>query len=228
MCRAINLVTGASRVVKTIKKPVRNIAAFNQEMALMKRMDHPNIIKLMETFEDYRNIYFVLEVCAGGEVLDHLLQSGFSEGQVAVLMQQLLRGVYYMHANGVCHRNLTFKNLLLQTKGPIERNLIKIGDLGLACQFKEGQVLTTKAGTPYYVAPQVLTGKYDAKCDLWSCGIIMYVLLCGYPPFTGASDAEILGKVRSGAYTFQRDDWSKVSEDAKNLTRLGHRSAMAG
>merc|ERR1712014_410560 len=93
-------------------------------------------------------------------------------------------------------------------------------DFGLSCSFTADQVLTTKAGTPYYVAPQVLAGKYDQLSDLWSCGVIMYVLLCGYPPFFGETDAEVLSKVRLGNFSFNAADWKNVSEDAKNLIRM--------
>merc|ERR1712151_777968 len=93
-------------------------------------------------------------------------------------------------------------------------------DFGLSCKYSEGQVLTTKAGTPYYVAPQVLAGKYDQLSDLWSVGVIMYVMLCGYPPFFGETDAEVLSKVRLGNFSFNAADWKNVSEDAKNLIRL--------
>merc|ERR550539_2342239 len=105
------------------------------------------------------------------------------------------------------------------TKDPIEKSLLKIIDFGLSCSFAADQVLTTKAGTPYYVAPQVLAGKYDHMSDLWSCGVIMYVMLCGYPPFYGDTDAEVLSKVWLGNFSFNAADWKNVSEDAKNLVR---------
>merc|ERR1712232_1297782 len=125
-----------------------------------------------------------------------------------------------MHENHVCHRDLKPENFIFSTKEPIEKTLLKIIDFGLSCSFKEGQVLTTKAGTPYYVAPQVLAGKYDHQSDLWSLGVIMYVLLCGYPPFFGETDAEVLSKVRLGNFSFNAADWKNVSEDAKNLIRM--------
>merc|ERR1712232_1345575 len=125
-----------------------------------------------------------------------------------------------MHENHVCHRDLKPENFIFSTKEPIEKTLLKIIDFGLSCSFKEGQVLTTKAGTPYYVAPQVLAGKYDHLSDLWSCGVIMYVLLCGYPPFFGETDAEVLSKVRLGNFSFNAADWKNVSEDVKNLIRM--------
>jgi len=98
--------------------------------------------------------------------------------------------------------------------------LLKIIDFGLSCAYEPGQVLTTKAGTPYYVAPQVLAGKYDQMADMWSIGVIMYVMLCGYPPFFGETDADVLAKVRLGNFSFNAADWKNISEDAKNLIRL--------
>jgi len=107
------------------------------------------------------------------------------------------------------------------TKEKIEKSNLKIIDFGLSCRFEPGGApLTTKAGTPYYVAPQVLAGKYDELSDLWSVGVIMYVMLCGYPPFFGETDAEVLSKVRLGNFSFNATDWKNISEDAKNLIRL--------
>merc|ERR1719327_2474107 len=184
-------------------------------------MDHPNIIKLFESFEDHRNIYLVMELCTGGELFDRIIDAGhFTEVQAAILMQQIIRAIYYMHENHVCHRDLKPENFIFSTKEPIEKSLLKIIDFGLSCSFKPDQVLTTKAGTPYYVAPQVLAGKYDHLSDLWSCGVIMYVLLCGYPPFFGETDAEVLSKVRLGNFSFNATDWKNISEDAKNLIRM--------
>ena len=199
---------------------MKNIDRFKQEIAIMKMMDHPNIIKLYETFEDHRNIYLVMELCAGGELFDRIIESGhFTEVQAATLMQQIVRAIYYMHENKVCHRDLKPENFLFTTKEPIEKNTLKIIDFGLSCIFEPNQVLTTKAGTPYYVAPQVLQGKYDELSDVWSCGVIMYVILCGYPPFFGETDAEVLSKVRLGNFSFNAADWKNVSEAAKDLIR---------
>eukprot|EP00933_Yihiella_yeosuensis_P082329 TRINITY_DN9617_c0_g1_i1.p1 TRINITY_DN9617_c0_g1~~TRINITY_DN9617_c0_g1_i1.p1 ORF type:complete len:508 (+),score=127.39 TRINITY_DN9617_c0_g1_i1:41-1564(+) len=219
--KATNKSTKAIRAVKTISKgQMKNIERFKQEIAIMKMMDHPNIIKLFETFEDHRNIYLVMELCSGGELFDKIIESGhFTEVQAAILMQQIIRAIYYMHENHVCHRDLKPENFLFQNKDPIEKNYLKIIDFGLSCKFESDQVLSTKAGTPYYVAPQVLAGKYDHISDLWSCGVIMYVLLCGYPPFFGDTDADVLAKVRLGNFNFNPADWKNVSDDAKNLIR---------
>mmetsp|Transcript_65300 Transcript_65300/g.181580 ORF Transcript_65300/g.181580 Transcript_65300/m.181580 type:complete len:503 (+) Transcript_65300:93-1601(+) len=220
--KAKNKSTGASRAVKSIPKDhMKNIERFKQEIAIMKMMDHPNIIKLYESFEDRKNIYLVMELCTGGELFDRIIEAGhFTEMQAAIIMQQIVRAIYYMHENHVCHRDLKPENFIFMTTDPIEKAHLKIIDFGLSCAFKPDQVLSTKAGTPYYVAPQVLAGKYDHLSDLWSCGVIMYVLMCGYPPFFGETDAEVLSKVRLGNFSFNASDWKNVSEDAKNLIRM--------
>eukprot|EP00930_Biecheleria_cincta_P014487 TRINITY_DN1243_c0_g1_i2.p1 TRINITY_DN1243_c0_g1~~TRINITY_DN1243_c0_g1_i2.p1 ORF type:complete len:503 (-),score=138.31 TRINITY_DN1243_c0_g1_i2:211-1719(-) len=220
--KAKNKATKAERAIKTIpKSQMKNAERFKQEIAIMKMMDHPNIIKLYESFEDHRNIYLVMELCLGGELFDKIIELGhFTEVQAALLMQQIIRAIYYMHENSICHRDLKPENFLFANKDNIEKNFLKIIDFGLSCKFEKDQMLTTKAGTPYYVAPQVLNGKYDQQSDIWSCGVIMYVLLCGYPPFFGDSDHEVLAKVRLGNFNFSPSDWKNVSDDAKNLIRM--------
>eukprot|EP00420_Gonyaulax_spinifera_P029424 CAMPEP_0197876834 /NCGR_PEP_ID=MMETSP1439-20131203/5714_1 /TAXON_ID=66791 /ORGANISM="Gonyaulax spinifera, Strain CCMP409" /LENGTH=579 /DNA_ID=CAMNT_0043496139 /DNA_START=44 /DNA_END=1782 /DNA_ORIENTATION=+ len=221
VCKARNKGTGVVRAVKSISKAqMKNIDRFHQEIAIMKMMDHPNICKLFESFEDNRKIYLVIELCVGGELFDRIIDSGhFTEVQAAITMQHMFRAIYYMHECHVCHRDLKPENFLFTTKEAIDKSTLKVIDFGLACKFTPGQVLSTKAGTPYYVAPQVLVGKYDQSSDLWSLGVIMYVLLCGYPPFHGETDADVLAKVRLGNFSFTAADWRGVSEDAKNLIR---------
>jgi calcium-dependent protein kinase len=127
-----------------------------------------------------------------------------------------------MHTvKSIAHRDLKPENFLLLSKDKIDAkgNHLKIIDFGLSCPFLPGQVLKTKAGTPYYVAPEVLTGAYDEKSDLWSSGVIMFVLHCGYPPFFGESDAEVLKKVKAGKFEFNKADWKKVSDASKNLIK---------
>merc|ERR1719446_1422013 len=117
------------------------------EASIMKLMDHPNIIKLFETFEDSRHVYLVMELCAGGGLVDHVKRNGgyFTEPVVACLMRQILRSVCYMHVKGICHRDLKPENFLLLTKDPIERNVLKIIDFGVSCRFRKGESLRDKA-----------------------------------------------------------------------------------
>lgn len=181
--------SGAKRAVKAMSKGnPKHVQRFRQEIGILKSMDHPNIIKLFETFEDRARIYLVMELCDGGELFDRIIQAGhFTEQNAAVVMQQMLSAVFYMHRNLVCHRDLKPENFLFASKGPIDKSVLKLIDFGLSTRFKQGggPSLCTKAGTPYYVAPQVLQGKYDLACDIWSCGVIMFTMMTGYPPFYG-------------------------------------------
>jgi calcium-dependent protein kinase len=221
VCRSTHKSTKVVRAIKTIPKgKMRNVERFKKEIAIMKMMDHPNIIKLFETFEDHRNIYLAMELCTGGELFERIIQQGsFGEGDAATVMQQALRAVRYMHEHKIAHRDLKPENFLFQSEAPICDNVLKLIDFGLACNFKDDRPMATRAGTPYYVSPQVLTGKYDHQCDIWSCGVIMFIMLCGYPPFYGQSDREVLDKVRQGTLSFRDADWKAISEDAKELVR---------
>jgi len=184
-------------------------------------MDHPNIIKLFETFEDHHNIYLAMELCSGGELFDRIVEaSHFSEKDAAIIMQQILRAIFYLHEQHICHRDLKPENFLFQSKDPIEGNILKLIDFGLSSKFKDGEAMSSRAGTPYYVSPQVLAGKYNHLSDLWSAGVIMYILLCGAPPFFGHTDQEVLAKVKHGHLSFSPREWSGVSEDAKDLVRM--------
>mmetsp|Transcript_3698 Transcript_3698/g.6638 ORF Transcript_3698/g.6638 Transcript_3698/m.6638 type:complete len:486 (-) Transcript_3698:107-1564(-) len=218
--------TGSVRAMKTISKTVggannsKVLERFYCEIQIMKGLDHPSIIKLYETFEDKRNLYLIMEMCSGGELFDKIVEAGhFNEGQAAIVMKQMIGAIYYLHTKGICHRDLKPENFLFQTKDKIEKNVLKLIDFGLATKYKPGQPLKTKSGTPYYVSPQVLSGSYNELCDIWSCGVIMYVLLCGYPPFLADTDPQVLALVRRGHFTFPSEDWSQVSGDAKDLIK---------
>lgn len=207
--------------VKMVSKAhLKNTERFRQEIAIMKNLDHPNIIKLYETYEDKAQIHLVMEKCEGGDLFDRIIkEKTFKETDSAHLVQQVLRAVYYMHENGVCHRDLKPENFLFLDDSDIEDSTIKVIDFGLSTPFEKGQTMTTMVGTPFYVAPQVLSGSYDEKCDLWSVGVIMYVLLCGYPPFNGKNEHEITSKVRVGQYSFNPEYWDGISNECKDLIR---------
>ncbi|XP_026189817.1 calcium-dependent protein kinase 2 [Cyclospora cayetanensis] len=219
VCRAVNKATKTVRAVKTISKSkVRNVKRFKQEISIMKSLDHPNIIKLFETFEDHKNVYLVMELCRGGELFDRIIEQGyFSEAHACYIMRCILAALFYLHKHGIVHRDLKPENFMFLDKG--KDAPFKIIDFGLATRFSSNAFMSTRAGTPFYVAPQVLQGKYTYKCDMWSAGVIMYILLCGYPPFHGENDAEILSRVKVGRYSFNEQDWRGVSNEAKDLVR---------
>eukprot|EP00923_Selenidium_pygospionis_P038206 GHVN01066753.1.p1 GENE.GHVN01066753.1~~GHVN01066753.1.p1 ORF type:complete len:436 (+),score=36.50 GHVN01066753.1:1403-2710(+) len=187
--------TGAIRAAKKIPKCyVEDVERFSNEIDIMKWMDHPNIVRLHETFEDAHDFYLVEEYCQGGELLDRLMEEGsFTELSASKIMKQILLAVSYCHSQGVAHRDLKPENFLFLNETP--DSPLKLIDFGLARRFAHSRAMQTKAGTPYYVAPQVLLGNYGPECDVWSAGVIMYILLCGYPPFNAPSDRSIMEKV---------------------------------
>jgi len=221
VCRATCKKTGIQRAVKTVvKKSIKDVQAFQREIEITRNMDHPNIIKLFETFEDHRSIYLVMELCEGGELFDRLVELGhLTEAQAAMLVQQICRALCYVHGHGVCHRDLKPENFLFAAKGPMEGSPLKLIDFGFSRCFEPGEVLHTALGTPDYVAPEVLSKAYGTPCDLWSCGVIAYCILCGKPPFCGRTDNAVLAAVRSGRYSMDGPAWEHISEDAKDLVR---------
>merc|ERR1719460_188504 len=221
VCQGTNKKTNAVRAIKTIpKKGMPDIARFAQEIEVMQVLDHPNIVKLYETYEDSKNVYLVMECCTGGELFDRIIAAKFFlERSAAHVVKQILTGVYYMHNNFIAHRDLKPENFLLANEQDVMKSPLKIIDFGLSRRFEAGVPMTTRACTPYYVAPEVLEGKYNEKCDAWSIGVIMYILLCGAPPFFGDSDPEILKKVKKGKFDFDMDPWREASDDAKDLIK---------
>lgn len=207
--------------VKTISKvKAKSLSSISDEIEIMRALHHRNIVKLIDTFEDRRTVHLVMELCAGGELSDRLVEVGkFTECQAAGLMEQIFDAVAFLHNKQICHRDLKPENILFSSLEPIEQSTLKLIDFGSACTFHKGQLMRTKAGSSYFVAPQVLFGKYDHSSDLWSCGIIMHILLCGYPPFYGEHEEEVLAKVRKGSFSFAPKDWKKVSEEAQTFIR---------
>merc|ERR1719277_2835024 len=132
-------------------------------------------------------------------------------------MQQIFHSVQYMHTSGVVHRDLKLQNFMLYHDSPIANNVVKLVDFGFARAWQPGQVLTTKVGTPYYVAPQVLEGSYDNKSDTWSCGVVMFILLMGYPPFTADTNQELFRAIRRQSLNFSNHSWKGVSANAPDL-----------
>jgi calcium-dependent protein kinase len=219
--RATQRVSGKERAVKRMssRNPDQS-SRCRREVAIMSSVDHPNIVKLVETFQDSRNTYLVVELCRGGELLSRMVAYGgsLSEQHASMVLQQIFRGTLYLHQCSIAHRDLKPENLLFASDAPVHGNTVKIIDFGFARTCTEGQVLTTKVGTPIFVAPEVLTGRgYGKQCDNWSIGIIAHVLLCGYPPFRGSSDQSVLRKVARGRFDFLPKHWARVSSNARAL-----------
>lgn len=225
--RAAHRSTGAAVAVKSVRKmggPGGEVQRriLDAEIAVLHRMDHPGIVRLHEVIEDSAFVHLAMELCLGGALLDAIIEdedNKFTERQAAVLMRQIVAPVSHMHARGACHRDLKLENFLLRDKCAIDESIVKIVDFGLARWFTDGEPMTSKVGSRLYTAPEVAAGSYSQACDLWSCGVIAYILLCGRPPFQGKSDAEMAASIRSGSVSFPQADWGDVSDDAKNLIR---------
>ncbi|OII71297.1 calcium calmodulin dependent protein kinase [Cryptosporidium ubiquitum] len=219
LCR--DKVTHVERAIKIIRKTSVSTSSNStllEEVAVLKLLDHPNIMKLYDFFEDKRNYYIVMECYKGGELFDEIIhRMKFNEVDAAVIIRQVLSGVTYLHKHNIVHRDLKPENLLLESKD--KDAMIKIVDFGLSAVFENQKKMKERLGTAYYIAPEVLRKKYDEKCDVWSIGVILFILLAGYPPFGGQTDQEILKKVEKGKYTFDSPEWKSVSEGAKDLIK---------
>ena len=196
-----------------------NFLILKRELQYLKVLDHPNVVKIYEVFEDSKNVSIVMDYFSGGELFDRLEKKGrFPEPEAAVLMYSLFHSISHMHTKGISHRDLKPENFLFENKR--EESEIKVIDFGLANNYETlGNEMHTMVGTPYYVAPEVLRQNYGKECDLWSLGVIMYAVLSGFPPFNGESDQEIKRKILKGDYHFKHAEWETVSKEAKELIK---------
>lgn len=213
--------THLQRAIKEIRKfPGHQSSQFIDEVAILSRTDHPHIMKVYEFYETQDRYYIVSELLTGGELFDYVVKSRhLSEALAARVMDQLLGAVGYLHQLGIVHRDLKPENLLLEVPPKDSLINIKLIDFGTSCLISSAEKLKQRLGTPFYMAPEVLKGNYTEKCDLWSCGVIAYLLLSGCLPFNSKSDAEVLEQVQSSTVEFPASRWKGVSEDAKDLTR---------
>lgn len=198
-----------------------DLEKFRREIKILIKTDHPNIIKLYEVFETKKALYLIMEKCNGGELFDKIINhigSGqmYSEKMAANLILQIMSAVDYCHKNGICHRDLKPENILFLNKGDEDNNPIKVIDFGLSQLIGEKKKLTSQVGTAYYVPPEILVGEYSQKCDVWSVGIIICILLTGEPPFNGPNDTAIYNKIKNFEYYFS-EKWKYISNEAKDL-----------
>ncbi|CAD8124734.1 unnamed protein product [Paramecium sonneborni] len=211
--------TGLIRAMKQIKKSSliqEEQQRLFAEMNILKNLDHPHIVKLYELYQDAQNYYLITEYLSGGELFERIkAMTTFNEKKAAEYMRQILSAVMYCHEQKIVHRDLKPENILFVNDN--QNSPLKIIDFGTSRKYDPSKKMTKKLGTPYYIAPEVLKQDYNEKCDIWSCGVILYILLCGYPPFIGKTEKEIMKKVGEGKYEFDADDWNQISKEAKNL-----------
>ncbi|KAH7512471.1 calcium-dependent protein kinase 32 [Ziziphus jujuba] len=215
--------TGDKFACKSIsKKKLRtavDIDDVRREVEIMKHMPkHPNIVSLKDTYEDENAVHLVMELCEGGELFDRIVARGhYTERAAAAVTKTIVEVVQVCHKNGVMHRDLKPENFLFGNKK--ETAPLKAIDFGLSVFFKPGERFTEIVGSPYYMAPEVLKRNYGPEVDVWSAGVILYILLCGVPPFWAETEQGVAQAIIRSVVDFKRDPWPKVSDNAKDLVK---------
>jgi len=220
--RSTGVVKADIVAIKTIpKKKVSDPQKIKAEFNVLRQLDHPHICKAYECYEDRRNIYLVMDICSGGTLLEVLCKrSRFTESDAANVMRQVLSALAYLHESNFVFRDLKTENIMFAK--PLEKGEVgnvKLIDFGLCCPFERGTKIMKAAGTPYSVAPELVTSpvQYDQKCDAWSSGVVMFIILSGQYPFRAKTRDELLQQIRREPVSFKDKVWKKISKDAKNL-----------
>jgi len=216
---------GEKYAVKVIDKSLikEDIKLLKREIDIMKKVDHKNILKLHEIYEDDEKVYIVMELINGSELFDRIVEKGFySEKNAQVIIRQILEAVAYLHAKGIAHRDLKPENLLCSGEG--EQEIVKIADFGLSKIQTDEEFLKTSCGTPGYVAPEVLLCEsYDHSVDMWGVGVVTYILLAGFPPFSDPKNPDdekaTFERVINVEYDMDDECWDDVSDMAKDFIK---------
>ncbi|KAI4364161.1 hypothetical protein MLD38_020290 [Melastoma candidum] len=215
--------TGKEYACKSIAKrkllTKDDVEDVRREIEIMHHLSgHPNVISIKGAYEDSVAIHMVMELCGGGELFDRIVKKGrYSEKKAAQLARTIMGVVEACHSLGVMHRDLKPENFLFVNGD--EDSPLKTIDFGLSIFFKPGETFTDVVGSPYYVAPEVLNRCYGPESDIWSAGVIIYILLCGVPPFWGETEEEIFDEVLHGKLDLTSDPWPRISDSAKDLVR---------
>lgn len=230
VCEATHIETQRKWAIKKVNKEkagTSGVKHLEREVSIMKQVKHEHIIHLEEVFETPKRMYLVTELCEGGDLKD-LLQKNkhFTEEETRRIIKSLLEAIVYLHKKDIVHRDLKLENILVKNCHQGNDNdmvNIKVTDFGLSVQ-KGGvgseNMLQATCGTPMYMAPEVIDGhEYSQQCDLWSIGVIMYMLLCGEPPFIYSSKERLSEMFMKGELTFSGPTWHTISDTAKNVIR---------
>ena len=215
------LKAGAEVAIKIIDKAkVEDMQDIQREIEIMNMVDHPNVINLFEIFDEPKKMNLVLELVTGGELFDRIVAKGnYSEKDAATCMSQLCQALDYLHTKKIVHRDLKPENLLYAS--PADDANLKVADFGLARMLTAGDMMKTACGTPGYVAPEILKNKgYDSGAvDMWSAGVILYILLCGFPPFYEEELPALFDQILHARYDFPSPWWDNISADGKDLVK---------
>jgi len=217
---AVENSTGKKYAVKIIQKSkVEQNVRLATEMEILKQVQHPNIISLKEIVDTKTCLYIITELVTGGELFDKIVELGqYSEKDASVLVYKMVSAIQYLHSINIVHRDLKPENLLLKDAQSVSE--VKLADFGLSKIVGTKVMMQTACGTPGYVAPEVLTAQgYDKEVDMWSIGVITYILLCGFPPFYNENLPELFEQILKAAYEFPEEYWKDISEDGKDFIR---------
>jgi len=219
-----NKYTGSICAMKVIKKKFGSSSSEEKEILneinILRMMDHPNILKIFEFYSNPREFSIVTELCPMGELFDQIIDKGpFDEKYSAYILYQVFSAVNYCHKMHIVHRDLKPENILIVNKDDNEMPFIKVCDFGTSKIFETGIAEKKVVGSSYYIAPEVLKKNYNEKCDIWSIGVIMYILLSQRPPFGGRDDYEIMENVKTGKYDLSKSPFDKISSEAKDLIK---------
>jgi len=207
--------------IKSISKKninEKDLEEMIKEVEILSTLDHPNIIKFMETYNDEYYFHIVMEVAKGKDVFDKIIEEGvLTEDTVAHITYKVLSALVYCHSKGICHRDIKPENILFEHES--NEGEIKLIDFGLSRKYNDQEKMQTVLGTPYYVAPEVLQGSYNEKCDIWSVGAFMYIMLTGEPPFNGKNNNIIFKRILSEEVTYPIEKFKNISKEAQDLLR---------
>jgi len=210
----------AMKVIKKTNKNIKEEDSLMNEINILRKLDHPNIVKIHDFYNTKTEYILVTEYCQEGELFYEIKNfAPFNEALAGWYMKQILSAVSYCHKLKIIHRDLKPENILIYEKNKNGFNTIKIIDFGTALIFNKNIKDKSLTGSVYYICPEVLSKnrQYTEKCDVWSCGIIMYILLTGLPPFNGENDEEIMTKIINGKYDMEKYPWPIISPEAKDL-----------
>ena len=208
----------AMKIIKKTSNSESEEREIMNEISILKTLDHPKILKILDFYSTSKLYYIITEYCPNGELFNEIIKKGkFDEGKTAFIMNQIFKAISYCHSQKIIHRDLKPENILIVDRDKNNYPRIKICDFGTSKMFEKGAVQRKLVGSSYYIAPEVLKKNYDEKCDIWSCGVILYILLSGRPPFGGDNDKEIMARVAQGKYDLVSAPFNKISKNCIDL-----------